>query len=117
MLALSSEIVELREFNIANNVTEEPEFDDAGYRALVEENVKQSVLNIVNDPVMQMVCLFLVPITGTNLTPQHWDAFDLEQKGGSTPAVRRKRASYEDGPLSPVFVHGTVQSWRRFLIA
>ena len=61
MLVLSSEIVELREFNIANNVTEEPEFNNAGYRALVEENVKQSVFNIINDPVMQIVCLLLVP--------------------------------------------------------
>jgi hypothetical protein len=42
-LALSPEIVELRESNIANNVTEEPEFNDTGYRALVEENVKESV--------------------------------------------------------------------------
>jgi carbonic anhydrase len=42
-LALSPEIVESRESNIANNVTEEPEFNDPGYRALVEENVKESV--------------------------------------------------------------------------
>lgn len=31
------EIAKLREFNAANNVTEEPEFEDPGYRALVEE--------------------------------------------------------------------------------
>lgn len=56
-LAPSPEIVQLREFNVANNVTEEPEFEDPGYRALVEENVKEGVSNIANDPVMQAVCL------------------------------------------------------------
>jgi carbonic anhydrase len=58
-LASSPEIVKLRESNLASNVTEEPEFEDPGYRALVEENVKESVSNIANDPVMQAVCLFL----------------------------------------------------------
>jgi large subunit ribosomal protein L9e len=58
------EIVTLREFNAANNVTEEPEFEDPGYRALVEENVKDSVCNIANDPVMQ----------------DHWDAFNIDSK-------------------------------------
>lgn len=57
-LILSPEIVKLREFNIANNVTEEPEFENPGYRVLIEENVKESVCNIANDPVMQAVCLF-----------------------------------------------------------
>lgn len=58
MLASSPEIVQLRESNAANNVTEEPKFEDPGYRALVEENVKVSVSNIANDPIMQGVCLF-----------------------------------------------------------
>jgi len=52
----SPEIVKLRE----SNVTTEPEFEDPGYRALVEENVKESVSNIANDPVMQAVCFFLI---------------------------------------------------------
>jgi len=86
------EIVKLREFNTANNVTEEPEFDDPGYRTLVEENVKESVCNIANDPAMQA----------------HWDAFNLEQKGGSSPVARKKRSGGEEGPLKPVFVHGFV---------
>jgi len=86
-----SEIVKSREANLANNVTAEPEFEDPGYRALVEENVKESVSNIANDPVMQV----------------HWEAFDLEQQGGSSPAAR-KRAGGEGAPLKPVFVHGLV---------
>ncbi|KAF9787795.1 carbonic anhydrase [Thelephora terrestris] len=86
------EIVKLREFNTANNVTEEPEFGDPGYRALVEENVKESVCNIANDLVMQA----------------HWDSFNLEQKGGSNPVARKKRSGGESGPLRPVFVHGFV---------
>ena len=53
----SPEIVQLRESNAANNVTTEPKFEDPGYRALVEENVKVSVSNIANDPIMQAVCL------------------------------------------------------------
>lgn len=86
------EIAKLREFNAANNVTEEPEFEDLGYRALVEENVKESVCNIANDPVMQA----------------HWDAFNMEQRGGNSPAARKKRSGGESGPLKPVFVHGFV---------
>ena len=69
-LPSSPEIVQLRESNVANNVTEEPEFEDPGYRALVEENVKLSVSNIANDPIMQAVCLSLVSlcsVAGTNL--------------------------------------------------
>lgn len=86
------EIVTLREFNAANNVTEEPEFEDPGYRALVEENIKDSVCNIANDPVMQA----------------HWDAFNIEQQGGNSTAARKKRSGGEGGPLKPVFVHGFV---------
>ena len=55
----SSEITKLREANLASNVTAEPEFENPGYRALVEENVKESISNIANDPVMQVVCLSL----------------------------------------------------------
>jgi len=55
-LTSSPEIVKLRETYVANNITEEPEFEEPGYRALVEENVKESVSNIANDPVMQAVC-------------------------------------------------------------
>jgi len=58
MLASSPEIVQLRESNAANNVTKEPEFANPGYRALVEENIKLSVSNIANDPIMRAVCLF-----------------------------------------------------------
>ena len=109
MLAFSPEIVQLRESNIANNVTEEPEFDDPGYRVLVEENVKESVCNIANDPAMLTVRLSLVscpqPPTLT-WSSQHWEAFNLEQKGGTTPAARKKRSGGEGGPLKPVFVHG-----------
>ena len=63
----SSEIVKLREANLANNVTAEPEFEDPGYRALVEENAKESVSNIANDPVMRVVRLFLI------LVVDRWD--------------------------------------------
>lgn len=66
----SPEIVELREFNLANNVTTEPEFNNPGYQALVEENIKESVSNIANDPAMQAVCLSFISLysaAGTNL--------------------------------------------------
>jgi len=59
-LASSPEIVNLRESNATNNATAEPEFGDPGYRALVEENVKESVSNVANDPVMQTVRLFII---------------------------------------------------------
>lgn len=56
----SSDVVKLGESNITNKVTTEPEFKDPGYRALIEEDVKESVSNIANDPVMQTVRLFFI---------------------------------------------------------
>ncbi|KAF9652746.1 RNI-like protein [Thelephora ganbajun] len=46
MLASSPEIIKLRESNGVNNVTKKPEYEDPGYRALVEENVKDAEVDI-----------------------------------------------------------------------
>lgn len=51
-LVLSDEIVKLREYRAANLSAEAPDFKDAGFRALVEENVKNTVYSIANDPIM-----------------------------------------------------------------
>ena len=54
-LVLSDEIVKLRESRAANASASAPAFGDPGYRALVEENVKNSVSGIVNSAIMQEV--------------------------------------------------------------
>jgi hypothetical protein len=51
-LTLSDEIVQLREYRAANPNAGSPAFNDTGYRALVEENVKNSVWSISQDPIM-----------------------------------------------------------------
>ncbi|KAG8953375.1 hypothetical protein FRC00_006368 [Tulasnella sp. 408] len=48
-----TEIVQLREANAAKEKVEEPEYDDPGFRALVEENAKHSADMIFADPVIQ----------------------------------------------------------------
>lgn len=51
-LVLSDEIVKLREYRAANPNAEAPGFNDTGFRALVEENVKKTVYSIANDTIM-----------------------------------------------------------------
>ena len=51
-LVSSDEIVKLREYRAANPSAEPPKFDDPGFRALVEENVKNTVTRIAQGPVM-----------------------------------------------------------------
>ena len=51
-LVLSDEIVKLREYRAANSSAEAPQFEDPGFRALVEENVKDTVSRIANDGIM-----------------------------------------------------------------
>jgi carbonic anhydrase len=81
------EIVKLREYRAANPDAGPPMFGDPGFRALVEENVKNTVSRIVQEPVIN----------------DHWQAFLAQEKNGA-----EKRASESDVPLRPVFVHGLV---------
>ncbi|KIO33564.1 hypothetical protein M407DRAFT_231674 [Tulasnella calospora MUT 4182] len=48
-----TEIVQLREANAAKEKVEEPEYDEPGFRALVEENAKHSADMIFADPVIK----------------------------------------------------------------
>ncbi|KAG9019289.1 hypothetical protein FRB90_004296 [Tulasnella sp. 427] len=48
-----TEIVQLREANAGKERVEEPEYDDPGFRALVEENAKRSADMIFADPVIK----------------------------------------------------------------
>jgi len=82
------EIVSFREANKNKTTVDYPKFDDPGFRALVEENVKDSVFNIIVSPPMQ----------------QHWSAY-LAQNG-TTSSTRRRADS--GAPLKPVYVHGFV---------
>lgn len=54
-LVLSDEIVKLREYRAANSSAEPPKYDDPGFRALVEENVKNTVSRISSDAIMTNV--------------------------------------------------------------
>ncbi|PPQ69674.1 hypothetical protein CVT24_001207 [Panaeolus cyanescens] len=81
-----SEIVELRNKNAAaGGLIEEPEINEPGFRALVEENVKATVSRMASHSVM------------TN----HFAAL---QAGNATLARRSGPA----GPLKNVFIHGWV---------
>lgn len=54
-LVLSDEIVKLREYRAANPDAEPPKFNDPGFRALVEENVKNTVWSISQDSIIEDV--------------------------------------------------------------
>ena len=51
-LVPSDEIVKLREYRAANPDAGPPKFEDPGFRALVEENVKNTVWSISQDSIM-----------------------------------------------------------------
>jgi hypothetical protein len=51
-LVLSDEIVKLREYRAANPNAEAPKFEDPGFRALTEENVKNTVSRIASSAIM-----------------------------------------------------------------
>jgi hypothetical protein len=82
----SQEIVSFREANENNSTATPLGIDDPAFRALVEENVKNSVTNVVNSPQMA----------------QHWGDYAAQNNGSST-AYRRDNGSV---PLNPVYVHG-----------
>ncbi|KAF8652375.1 hypothetical protein AX16_004403 [Volvariella volvacea WC 439] len=83
------EIVELRERIRGLPFVEEPEVNEPGFRALVEENVKQTVHRIAT----------------TSVLANHFHALSLNSTGTGTSAPV-KRA--EGGPIGDVFVHGFV---------
>ena len=51
-LAFSDEIVKLRDYRAANPNADPPKFEDPGFRALVEENVKNTVSHVANGAIM-----------------------------------------------------------------
>ncbi|KAL0959619.1 hypothetical protein HGRIS_011322 [Hohenbuehelia grisea] len=81
------EIVELREKNKGKAVVEEPEPQEPGFRALVEENVKAGVNSIVKDSVLA----------------NHFAL--LSKEGGGNKTIEGRS---EGGPAVDVFVHGFV---------
>jgi carbonic anhydrase len=86
------EIISYREANENKTKIDPPALDDPAFRALVEENVKDSVFNIIVSPVME----------------QHWMAYIAqEQAQNSTTSSTRRRAN-SGATLKPVYVHGFV---------
>ncbi|KAL0959618.1 hypothetical protein HGRIS_011321 [Hohenbuehelia grisea] len=69
------EIVELRERNKGHDEVHEPKADDPGFRALVEENVKASVQEIVNDGIIGDYFKLLEKEGHNNRTAIHGDIF------------------------------------------
>jgi len=51
-LVFSPEVVTLRKYREAHPDAEGPKFEDPGFRALVEENVENTVSNIARDSIM-----------------------------------------------------------------
>ncbi|KAF9792730.1 carbonic anhydrase [Thelephora terrestris] len=86
------EIVSFREANENKTSVDYPKFDDPGFRALVEENVKDSVFNILISPMMQ----------------QHWNAYIAQEQGQNGTTSSTRRSSDSSAPLKPVYVHGFV---------
>ena len=95
MACISPEIVSYRQANGNNSSFGFPTFDDPAFRALVEENVKGSVSNIVNSTQMQ----------------QHWNAY-IAQNGtnttqnGTNTTTPTRRSTNSTAPLKPVYVYG-----------
>lgn len=82
MRVSSSEIVSFRDANKDKTTVDLPKFEDPAFRALVEENVKVSVSNIVTSAVMK----------------HHWTAYLAQE--------HKTRRANPDAPLKPVYVHG-----------
>jgi hypothetical protein len=66
-LVLSDEIVKLREYRAANPDAGPPQFNDSGFRALVEENVKNSVWGISQDTIIYDVSSSPYPLSSSIL--------------------------------------------------
>jgi len=86
------EIVSWREANKDKTTVDPPKLDDPAFRALVEENVKDTVSNIVNSPAMQ----------------QHWTAYTAHTPQIETSYSHQRRAGPSKDDLKPVYVHGFV---------
>jgi len=86
------EIFVYREANENKTTVDPPQFDDPAFRALVEENVKDSVFNIVISPVME----------------QHWTAYIAQEQAQNNTSSSARRRAQTDAPLKPVYVHGFV---------
>lgn len=85
------EIVAFREANQNQTDVDPPKFDNPAFRALVEENVKDTVFNILISPTMQ----------------QHWNAYIAQEQGQNSTNTPTRRDS-DSGALKPVYVHGFV---------
>lgn len=87
----SPEIISWREANKNKTTVDHPAIDDPAFRALVEENVKGSVFNIVASPAMR----------------QHWTAYIAQEKSqNDTSSTPQRRADVPKTDLKPVYVHG-----------
>jgi len=86
------EIVSHREANKNKTMVDDPKLDDPAFRALVEENVKDSVFNIIISPVMR----------------QHWAAYVAQEQADNNTSSPAHRRANTGAPLKPVYVHGFV---------
>ncbi|KAG8813803.1 hypothetical protein FRC18_002279 [Serendipita sp. 400] len=95
-----TEIAEMRAKNLAieaeGGTVEEPDIKEPGFRALVEENVKQQVQRIADSSVMKNRFDEIITKLNTDGTPKP-----------ATEERRAKRAE-EGETLKPIFVHGWV---------
>lgn len=94
MCVLSPEISLYREANENKTEIDPPALDDPAFRALVEENVKDSVFNIVISPVME----------------QHWKAYTAQEQAQNSTSSSTHRRADSGATLKPVYVHGELTS-------
>lgn len=132
VLSFSDEIVKLREYRAANPNAEPPKFEDPGFRALVEENVKNTVSRVAQGVVMTDVSGSILSLSRFHSAePERFlgsSSFHYRSKISSTdifpsflPSLRnqhwqaflteqknggQKRAGEAVAPLKPVYVHG-----------
>ncbi|KAG8907480.1 hypothetical protein FRB99_004056 [Tulasnella sp. 403] len=98
LVATSSrqEIVAMREAHAALAVVPEPEFNDPGFRAVVEENAKRSTDRIRRDPIIQSLYAKVAEAGQASAT-----AAERRKRRGITWG-RTKR---EENVVKPVFIH------------
>ncbi|KAF9642771.1 carbonic anhydrase, partial [Thelephora ganbajun] len=86
------EIFLYREANKNKTTIDPPKLGNPAFSALVEENVKDSVFNIIISPVMQ----------------QHWNAYLVQEQARNGTSSSAHRRADSGAPLKPVYVHGFV---------
>ena len=105
-LVSSDEIVKLREYRAANPSAEPPKFDDPGFRALVEENVKNTVTRIAQGPVMTDV--------SSPFLSAHFPTSIQSYPGDFLASLSPPRSMIPPAYMVPCYLPLTISTGKRF---